>query len=450
VKPKVPTMLSELLSHQNFADMALATDPRFKFDVSRAYYKGILRFLSSQNGNPYTVQPLPVSHFAMQIENGGIRLSWKPVTDPLEHSAVAASYRIYKRFGNCGFDNGTEVTDTTFVLNDLNHGVIYSFKVTAKNSGGESFPSEILACSLNSNQKPALVVNAFDRICAPAVFDNGKEAGFNNGEDEGVSYISDLAFIGDQYDFDRKSPWKDDDASGFGSSHADQEALVKPGNSFDYPLVHGSAIVSNGGGFISMSDEAFETGNWDKNSFAMLDIIFGEEKTTRRLYGNNTPAFTLFTPEMRNAIEKFASAEKAKILVTGAYVCTDLELCGDTLAGKFAASVLHYRHMTNHASKSGEIFPVNSMKTDFPSDFSFVQNYNPAIYKVESPDAIEPADKEASVLFRYLGDQKSAAVGYNGKTKTMVFGFPFETITTDAERNELMGQILRYFGLKEN
>jgi hypothetical protein len=449
VKPKVPTMLSELLSHQNFADMALATDPRFKFDVSRAYYKGILRFLSSQNGKTYTVQPLPVSHFAMQTENNEIRLSWKPVADPLEPTAVPESYRIYKRVGNGGFDNGTDVPDTTFVFNEIKSGVIYSFKVTAINSGGESFPSEILSCSLNNNQKPVLVINAFDRICAPAVFDNGKEAGFNNAEDEGVSYISDLAFIGDQYDFDRNSPWKDDDASGFGSSHADQEALVKPGNSFDYPLVHGAAIVNNGGSFISMSDEAFETRNWDKNSFAMLDIIFGEEKTTRRLYGNNTPAFSLFTPAMRSAIEKFASADNAKILVSGAYVGTDLELCGDTLAAKFAASVLHYRHMTNHASKSGEIFPVNSIKTDFPTNFSFVQNYNPAIYKVESPDAIEPADKEASVLFRYLGDQKSAAVAYNGKNQTMVFGFPFETITTDAERNELMGQILRYFGLKE-
>lgn len=448
VKPKVPTMLSEFLSHQNFADMALATDPRFKFDVSRAFYKGILRFLSAQNGTTYTVQPLPVSHFAIQTENNGIRLSWRPVTDPLEPSAVPTSYRIYKRIGTGGFDNGTDVPDTTFVFNELNPGVIYSFKVTAVNSGGESFPSEILACSFNSNQKPVLVVNAFDRICAPAVFDNGIEAGFNNAEDEGVSYISDISFIGDQYDFDRKSPWKDDDASGFGSSHADQEAMVKPGNSFDYSLVHGAAIVNNGGSFISMSDEAFETGNWDKNSFVMLDIIFGEEKTTRRLYGNNTPAFTLFTPAMRSAIEKYASAENAKILVTGAYVGTDLELCGDTLAGKFAASVLHYRHMTNHASKSGKIFPVNSMKTDFPSGFHFVQNYNPGIYKVESPDAIEPADKEASVLFRYQGDQKSAAVVRNGKTQTMVFGFPFETITTDAERNELMKKILKYFGLK--
>jgi hypothetical protein len=31
----------------------------------------------------------------------------------------------------------------------------------------------------------------------------------------------------------------------------------------------------------------------------------------------------------------------------------------------------------------------------------------------------------------------------------MVFGFPYETVTTDAERDELMGQILKYFGIKK-
>jgi hypothetical protein len=448
-RPKVPTMLSELLSHQNFADMALATDPRFKFDVGRAYYKGILRFLSTQNGTKYTVQPLPVSHFQMQLDEKGLRLYWHPVADPLEPSATPTSYRIYTRIDNGGFDNGFEINDTSYVFRNLEKGVIYSFKITAVNNGGESFPSEILACSINDKQKPVLIVNAFDRICAPAVFDNGKEAGFNNAEDEGVAYLNDIAFIGNQYDFDRSSPWKDDDASGFGSSHADHETRVKPGNTFDYPFVHGRAIRNNGGSFISMSDEAFETKNWDKNNFAMLDIIFGEEKTTRRLYGNSKPDFTLFTQEMRSAIEDFTSGSHAKILISGAYIGTDLELCGDTLAGKFASSVLHFKPMTNHASKSGEIFPVNSVKTDFPSSFHFEQNYNPKIYEVESPDAIEPVGTNAKVLFRYAGDHKTAAVGFNGDYQTITFGFPFETITTDAERDKLMGQIFKYFGLKE-
>ena len=68
VRPKVPTVLSEFLSHQNFADMVLAQDPRFKFDVSRAYYKGILKFIAFQNGQKYVVQPLPVNHLQMSLE----------------------------------------------------------------------------------------------------------------------------------------------------------------------------------------------------------------------------------------------------------------------------------------------------------------------------------------------------------------------------------------------
>ena len=43
--PAVPTMLLELLSHQNFTDMRYGSDPRFKFLVSRAVYKGILCLL---------------------------------------------------------------------------------------------------------------------------------------------------------------------------------------------------------------------------------------------------------------------------------------------------------------------------------------------------------------------------------------------------------------------
>ena len=54
--PGVPTMLLELLSHQNFADMRLGHDPRFKFLVSRAVYKGILRYVSSQYDLPYVVR----------------------------------------------------------------------------------------------------------------------------------------------------------------------------------------------------------------------------------------------------------------------------------------------------------------------------------------------------------------------------------------------------------
>lgn len=449
-RPKVPTILSELLSHQNFADMAQAQEPRFKFDVSRAFYKGILKFLSFQDGRKYVVQPLPVNHFSMNTEGKNIRLSWAPVTDELEPTAVAKSFKVYTRIENGGFDNGQLVNEPAFVCTGLKPGVIYSFKVTAVNEGGESFPSEILACCLPANnQKPVLIVNAFDRICGPEPFDNGKQAGFLTFEDEGVASTTNISFIGEQYDFDRKSPWLDDDASGFGSSHADQETRIVRGNTFDYPLVHGPAFRNNGFGFISMSDESFERKNWDKNEFAALDIIFGEEKTTERLFGYKKRDFSLFTPEMRSAVEEYVSGENPRLFVSGAYIGTDLLLCGDTLAPRFAADVLHFRFMTNHASKSGRIFPVNAVKSDFSSEFDFVQQYNPAIYKVESPDAIEPKGENAKVLFRYKGDNKTAGVGFDGDYHSIVLGFPFETITTENERDELMGEILKYWKMTE-
>ena len=450
VRPKVPSMLSELLSHQNFADMYQANDPRFKFDVSRSFYKGILKFLASQNNQEYVVQPLPVSHFRMNLEENAVRLSWRPVNDPLEPTATPKSYRIYTRTENGGFDNGRAVSDTTDLVSGLKPGLIYSFKITAVNEGGESFPSEILACSLpTDDKKPVLIVNGFDRISGPEAFDTGKYAGFFTAGDEGVAYRNEICFIGDQYDFSRKTPWKDDDNSGFGSCYADQETKVFPGNTFDYPLVHGEALRNNGFGFISMSDEAFEQQNQDNHAFSALDLIFGEEKTVERFYGLKKRDFTVFTPKMRNAIAEFTKSENAKVFVSGAYIGTDLELCGDTLAKKFAADVLHFKPMTDHASKSGGIYPVNDARKDFTSAVSFVQGYHPAIYKVESPDAIEPKGEKAKVLFRYRVDNKTAGVCFDGSYRTVALGFPFEAITTDKERTELMGQILKYWGLKK-
>ena len=83
-------------------------EPMFRFHVSRAIYKGMLRFLSSQNGTPYTVQPLPVDHLRTELlPEGGMRLSWEAVTDPLEPSAGPDSYLVYTRMEGGGFDNGT-------------------------------------------------------------------------------------------------------------------------------------------------------------------------------------------------------------------------------------------------------------------------------------------------------------------------------------------------------
>ena len=62
--PEVPTILLELLSHQNLADMRYGLDPRFRFTVSRAIYKGMLKYMSFNSGTPYIV---PVSYTHLDV-----------------------------------------------------------------------------------------------------------------------------------------------------------------------------------------------------------------------------------------------------------------------------------------------------------------------------------------------------------------------------------------------
>ena len=165
--PGVPTMLLELLSHQNFADMRYGSDPRFKFLVSRAVYKGILRYISSQYGLPYVVQPLPVESLAVQFAEGGkAAVTWSPVMDSLETTAAPTGYVVYTRIDDGGFDNGRYV-DKPCLLTAQEPGRIYSYKVTAVNEGGESFPSEtVAACRMPDEKGTVLIVNGFDRVSA--------------------------------------------------------------------------------------------------------------------------------------------------------------------------------------------------------------------------------------------------------------------------------------------
>ena len=84
----VPALLLELLSHQNFADMKYGLDPGFRFTVSRAVYKGMLKFMSSRYGYKYAVQPLPVRSFAAILDGDTAELSWKETADTLEPTAI--------------------------------------------------------------------------------------------------------------------------------------------------------------------------------------------------------------------------------------------------------------------------------------------------------------------------------------------------------------------------
>ena len=449
-RPNVPTMLLELLSHQNQSDMTYGLDPRFRFAVSRAIYKGILKYFAYNENREFVVQPLPVEHMAITpVEGLKIRLSWVPQTDTLEPTAVPHSFKVYMRTGENGFDNGFYTNSNYVEIQLPAYDTIYSFKVSAINDGGESFESEILSVGLSSTGNGnVLIVNGFDRVSGPEWFHNGEMAGVAWWSDRGVPRKYDISPVGDQYDFDRKSPWLDDDSPGWGASYSDMEGKVIMGNTFDFSIVHGSSILKSGYSFFSVSDEYFCSEYIPVSTFGIIDIIMGEEKTTPGFADKSKREFAIYTPGFIKKIKQVTGAG-ANIFISGAYIGTDLQLSySDSTAIKFASAYLGFKPRTGHAVNAGQFYSTDIASESFNLRSSFNTSAISDYYQVEAPDAIEPAGRGAITVFRYSQNHTSAGIMFHGAFRTIVLGFPFETITDGTDRDELMKQVLNFLKSK--
>ncbi|MDR0540617.1 MAG: xanthan lyase [Dysgonamonadaceae bacterium] len=447
--PEAPTMLLELLSHQNFADMRYGLDPNFRFSVSRSLYKGFLKFIAHQYQSEYVVQPLPVKSFSAQLTGDTqVTLQWRPTTDELEPTAVPTGYIVYTSVGDDDFDNGVWVKDSQASF-PVEKDQLYNFRITAVNAGGESFPSETLSVFRKSDEKGiVLVVNGFDRISAPGGF-VGKDslAGFTDWLDHGVPDRTEYNYIGSQYEFRRKIPWMDDDAVGFGASNSDYETSVLGGNTFDYPRRHGVSIVKAGYSFVSASAEAIMNGQIDMNTYPVTDLILGKQKQTPMGRGAYPPQFKTFPEDLQAKISAYCR-QGGNIFVSGACVASDL---WDTPFVKesdkqFAREVLRYQWRTGHAAVTGKVKSVTSPITQFKGNYQFYNQLNTEFYAVESPDAVEPAGEGSYTVFRYSENNLSAGVAFSGDYKVCVLGFPFEALREEAERDQFMRNLLEFMG----
>ncbi|MDD3080196.1 MAG: xanthan lyase [Paludibacter sp.] len=445
--PEVPTMLLELLSHQNFADMRYGLDPRFRFTVSRAIYKGMLRYLSYNSGISYVVEPLPVKQFSSRFVNQNqVELKWTPVFDSIEPTAIPEKYVVYTRIDDGDFDNGVIANSNKITVN-IQSGRIYSFKVTAINSGGESFPSEVLSAYRAPGQKQeVLIVNCFDRISAPVSFTtDSTKAGFDNDKDPGVPYLSDISFTGKQYEFTRSKPWLSDDDPGFGGSYGDYEMQEIAGNTFDFPFIHGKAIKSAGYSFTSCSRDAVTNGDISLRNYKIVDFILGEQKQT--LSGNlNKPAdFKTFPLNLQQCIKNYCLSG-GNVFISGSYIASDF-YNGNNIEPdekNFIENILKYKFVNTGKWDNSQVVTENPSCQYFPKmEFGYTNVPNRHIYYVPSVDVIEP-EKGARTVFRYEGTKESAGVLFKGKYKTCTLGFPFEAIQNEKDRNKIMESVLTF------
>ncbi len=469
--PSCPAMLCELLSHQNFADMKLGHDPGFKFTVSRAIYKGILKYLSNRYGRRYAVQPLPVNSFSATFTDGKLRLKWRETVDRLEPTASPDGFILQTRIDSDGWDEGKTIEaalreDGTYQADiDYDPGHIYSFRIIAFNSGGKSFPSETLSAGAPtltwSGKKSVtdsciLVVNNFDRISAPAWFDYPGFAGFDNRLDSGVPYIRDISFTGEMYENRRDSKWASNDRPGFGASFNDCSGGIIAGNTFDYPAVHGRAILDAGYAFCSASANAFCRDTSLSSGIWCLDLICGKQVTVASK-GKKPDRFRVFPEAMQKSIIKFTSAG-GNVLVSGANIGTDIwdriypvavDSAYRASAIDFAENVLGYSFISNYAGRTGDVEEVPG-QVDIPCIEGEQMRFNNVpdehLYCVEAPDGISPAGESSKSFLRYSDTRISAGICADfGKYRTVCIGFPIEVLTESGYIDRIIKSSIQYF-----
>ena len=451
-EPQVPAMLLELLSHQNYADMRLGLDPNFRFDVSRAIYKGMLKYLHETEGTPYVVEPLPVKDFAITGSAGEYTLKWVPTDDPLEPTAKAKYYIVYERVDDGAFVE-LAITDDTYLTVTPQDSRIYSYRIVAANDGGRSFPSEVLAlCDMTDGKEQVTVVNGFTRVSGPAEVYRDGHIGFDYEEDYGVPYVSDIMFTGVQTEFRPSEPWKSNDAPGHGASRATHETEIIAGNTFDFVYVHGKAIRNAGHPFISTSLSAFVNGT---ETPRIIDLILGKQKEITKGRAGDT-RYKPFPEELRNRLSHLAAGGTA-LMVSGSYVGSDLfdnsfsdsdEAQADR---EFGHNVLGIDWKQAKATVTGEVKEVPSAYQQFNGrlKFSFNQQLSSDCYAVQSPESFTPYSAgKGAVVLRYVENDYAAGTAYSDKShRAVVIGFPFETIKGEDSRDRLMKQIMQFLSI---
>lgn len=438
--PATPSTIVELLSHQNFADMKLGHDPNFKFTVGRAIYKAVLQFISSQHNKEYVVQPLPVSNFAIEFgkKRNTLELSWQGENDPLEPTARPREYMVYTRIGYGGFDNGVRVNKPSYTLK-IEPGLVYSFKVTAVNHGGESFPSEILsAYKAKQEHARVLIINGFNRLSGPAVIDTPDEAGFDLEQDPGVAYQYNISLCGAQTGFDRSQAGKEGKGS-LGYSGNELEGMKIAGNTFDYPFVHGKAIQAAGNySFVSCSDEAVENGRIQPEHYPIVDFILGLEKDDILSNPARKTYYKTFSSPMQRILTAYCQSG-GNLLVSGSYIGSDMSNSQGNR--EFTEKILKYGFQGSlKDTRSGQI-------TGLGRTLQIPRLPNEKAYAVTAPDCIVPVDS-AFPVFVYRPGQYSAGIAYKGNYRVFAMGFPFESIESETDRAIVMAAILKFFGEK--
>ena len=389
----------ELAFHDNQQDAELLRDDRVRSAMARACVHGIIRFLNTlpDTGVDLAFAPDTPRYVRAEVaDNGDVVISWEPPLSDGARGDPATGYVVYQSTNGYGFGNPIVLEDVlTTTITDLPVGETRYFRVAATNDGGESMPSEVLAVRKSATVgERLLIVNGFDRLRRQI---NPIQT-FTQPPDYAGLWIE-------------RQQWR-------------------RSNSFDYVVDHAEALAVGDYGFDSCCNEAVMDSHVPLDDYDIVVWILGTESTED----------ATFTASEQSRIEGFLCDGKA-LFISGSEIGYDLVDQGH--GASFLQDTLH----VDYSSDDANTFTVTGVAggcLEGLGSFDFDPN-NGACYEVRTPDVLAPLD-EAQACLDYVGGTGGVAgVQYSiGFYNVVVFGFPFEAISSPATRAQVMQGVMDF------
>ncbi len=377
--PDMPAILVELAFHDHEVDVELLKHPRFRKDASRAMLRGIVRYFAERDGTSAAFLPEPPEGLSVRNDGeGNLVATWTDGASGAPYGDAPTAWRVYTSADGRSWDNGTDVSTREYVVPGDPGEAVY-VRVTATNTGGESFPTEVMgARRMPADLPPVLVVAAFDRL--------------------------DVNLLPWEYDVPALGDLK-------------RMNIQSRTNPFDGVGRHGRAIVSAGWYFDAIADERLP--DVDLSKYRAVVWITGEESTFDESFSTAQQA------TLRAYVEGGGT-----MWVSGAEILWDLDYLGTSDDQAFAADILGAGMEEDDAdvytAVGTGILDGLTMNFDEASG---------AQYDVEWPDVLSSSRE---VIATYTSGGAAAVLGDG----VAMFGFPVETIGDEDVRASVAGAVL--------
>ncbi|MGF1573857.1 MAG: N-acetylmuramoyl-L-alanine amidase [Sumerlaeia bacterium] len=392
---KMPAALLEMGFFDNVEDAKYMLDPQFRKVTARGTYQGVVNYYKNEvDGFKIEAHsPEPPTHFRVtQDSKGNHVLQWRaPEVSPQRVGGDKAErYIVYAGYNGYGFDNGTIVKGTEFVLKPsserLSHlenaGIAGTpqvfYRIAALNKGGESLPTETLAVGAVTEPASTLLVYAYDRL----------DAGLNQLDEDGKT----------------------------------QRGILSKMNTHDYTVPYARVLLSEGKPFHSTSNEAVEEGLISLADYKMVVWILGQEKGVTK---------ALSDVEM-DVLSQYVSGGGG-LLFTGSEAVA--ELSTSAKGQQFLQQTLGVG-LSRDNSETLQVVASEGQLFGGLGELN-LNNGSTAGYPVQSPDVLTPVGS-ATAIMQYANNRGVAAVDYKGAGRVLTFGFPIEAIQNENLRHKLI------------